>query len=39
MTERLKNNNAYVWNLEKWYRGAYLQGRNRCRQKTDLWTQ
>ena len=20
---------AYIWNLEKWYRGTYLQGRNR----------
>ena len=21
--------NAYMWNLEKWYRCTYLQGRNR----------
>ena len=21
--------NAYIWNLEKWYRQTYLQGRNR----------
>ena len=21
--------NAYIWNLEKWYRWTYLQGRNR----------
>ena len=21
--------NAYMWNLEKWYRRTYLQGRNR----------
>jgi len=21
--------NAQIWNLEKWYRRAYLQGRNR----------
>ena len=21
--------NAYIWNLEKWYRGTYLQGTNR----------
>ena len=21
--------NAYIWNLEKWYRLTYLQGRNR----------
>ena len=21
--------NAGMWNLEKWYRGTYLQGRNR----------
>ena len=21
--------NAYLWNLEKWYRSIYLQGRNR----------
>ena len=21
--------NAYIWNLEKWYRCTYLQGRNR----------
>ena len=21
--------NAYMWNLEKWYRGTYLQNRNR----------
>ena len=21
--------NAYMWNLEKWYRWTYLQGRNR----------
>ena len=23
--------NAYIWNLEKWYRQTYLQGRNRDR--------
>ena len=21
--------NAYIWNLEKWYRWSYLQNRNR----------
>ena len=21
--------NTYMWNLEKWYRSTYLQGRNR----------
>ena len=29
--------NAYMWNIEKWYRGACLQGRNRdcrCREQT-----
>ena len=26
--------NAYLWNLEKWYRSIYLQGRNK-----DLWIQ
>ena len=31
--------NAYMWNLEKWYRGTYLQGAVEMQtQKTDLWT-
>ena len=31
MTEKLSNNNsnAYMWNLEKWYRLIYLQSRVR----------
>ena len=27
--------NADIWNLEKWYRCTYLQGRNR---DADIWT-
>ena len=27
--EKNKCINAYMWNLEKWYRWAYLQGRNK----------
>ena len=27
--------NAYIWNLEKWYRWAYLQGRNRKADKEN----
>ena len=26
---RESNNNAYLWNLDKWYRCFYLHGRNR----------
>ena len=27
--------NAYMWNLGKWYRGTYLQGRNRNTDKEN----
>ena len=26
---QLRTSDAYMWNLEKWYRRTYLQGRNR----------
>ena len=26
---QLRTSDAYIWNLEKWYRWTYLQGRNR----------
>ena len=32
--------NAYIWNLQKWHRGTYLQGWNRDADVEDgLWTQ
>ena len=33
--------NAYMWNLEKQYRGKYLQGRNRdadTENRQQMWT-
>ena len=27
--KQISYNNAYMWNLEKWYRWSYLQSRNR----------
>ena len=27
--KQISYTNAYMWNLEKWYRRTYLQGRNR----------
>ena len=27
--KQISSINAYMWNLEKWYRWSYLQGRNR----------
>ena len=29
----------YIWNLEKWYRWTYLQGRNRNSDVEKTWTQ
>ena len=26
--KQISYNNAYMWNLEKWYRWSYLQSRN-----------
>ena len=41
-SEREKNilcSNEYTWNLEKWYRWTYLQGRNRDADiENGLWT-
>ena len=32
--------NAYIWNLQKWHRGAYLRGWNRdADAEAGLWTQ
>ena len=28
----------YMWNLEKWYRWTYLQGRDRQTDRMDMWT-
>lgn len=31
---------CFVWNLQRGYRGGYLQGRNReAGERTDLWAQ
>ena len=29
VSQKNKYMNAYMWNLEKWYRPSYLQSRNR----------
>ena len=29
--------NAYMWNLEKWYRWSYLQIRNRDIERANMW--
>ena len=36
---KIKTNIAYIWNLEKWCRGTYLQNRNRkhrCEEYTTM---
>lgn len=29
VSQKKKYSNAWIWNLEKWYKRTYLQGRNR----------
>ena len=31
--------NSYAWNIERWYRWACLQARNRDTKRTNMWTQ